>query len=173
MTNVVNLKLFSITFASEFAIKNSRDNIFERNLKQLLTYKNFMMPSFVDILEFAGTFAFGVALAIVYRYAMINNMNMETIQLQKQLAEIENMNAQLQLNAEKSLNLSEVEKYASEKLGLQKPQNYQIEYIKVDKQDLVANKITNENKSGLKKILLKYNQNIRIFIIILWMITWQ
>ena len=57
---------------------------------------------------FMGTVAFGVALAIVYRYAMINNMNMETIQLQKQLNELNNMNAQLQLNAEKSLNLSEV-----------------------------------------------------------------
>lgn len=102
---------------------------------------------------FMGTVAFGVALAIVYRYAMINNMNMETIQLQRQLAEIENMNAQLQLNAEKSLNLSEVEKYASETLGLQKPQNYQIEYIKVDKQDLVKNKVINENKNGLEKIL--------------------
>jgi len=102
---------------------------------------------------FAGTVAFSVALAIVYRYAMINNMNMETIQLQKQLAEIENMNAQLQLNAEKSLNLSEVEKYASETLGLQKPQSYQIEYIKVDKQDLVKNKVINENKTGLEKIL--------------------
>ena len=71
LTNVVNLKLFSITFASEFAIKNSRDNIFERNLKQLLTYKNFMMPSFVDILEFAGTFAFaisGIRLASAKRF---------------------------------------------------------------------------------------------------------
>ena len=102
---------------------------------------------------FAGIVAFSVALAIVYRYAMINNMNMETIQLQKQLAEIENMNAQLQLNAEKSLNLSEVEKYASENLGLQKPQNYQIEYIKVDKHDLIKNKVINENKTGLEKIL--------------------
>ena len=103
---------------------------------------------------FLGTVTFGVALTIVYRFAMINNMNMENIKLKQQLTELNNVNAQLQLNAEKSLNLSEVEKYASEKLGLQKPQNYQIEYIKVDKQDLVANKITNENKSGLKKILL-------------------
>ncbi|MBP3283976.1 MAG: cell division protein FtsL [Clostridia bacterium] len=102
---------------------------------------------------FWGTFTFAVALAIVCRYAMINNMNMETIRLKKQLTELNNMNAQLQLNAEKSLNLSEVEKYASETLGLQKPQNYQIEYIKVAKQDLINNKATNENKTGLEKIL--------------------
>lgn len=103
---------------------------------------------------FLGTVTFALALTIVYRYVMISNMNMENIKLKQQLTELNNVNSQLQLNAEKSLNLSEVEKYASENLGLQKPQNYQIEYIKVDKQDLIANKITNENKSGLEKILL-------------------
>lgn len=103
---------------------------------------------------FLGTITFAVALTIVYRYVMISNMNMENIKLKQQLTELNNVNSQLQLNAEKSLNLSEVEKYASENLGLQKPQNYQIEYIKVDKQDLIANKIVNENKSGLEKILL-------------------
>jgi len=102
---------------------------------------------------FLGTVTFGVALTIVYRFAMINNMNMENIKLKQQLTELNNVNAQLQLNAEKSLNLSEVEKYASENLGLQKPQNYQIEYIKVDKHDLVNNQVINENKTGLKKIL--------------------
>ena len=71
----------------------------------------------------------------------------------QELAELNNVNAQLQLRAEQSVNLSYVEQYAQENLGLQKPQNYQIEYINVNKQDLIDNKVTNENKNWFKEIL--------------------
>ena len=84
---------------------------------------------------------------------MLNNMSMENIKLKKELAELNNVNAQLQLRAEQSVNLSYVEQYAQENLGLQKPQNYQIEYINVNKQDLIDNKVTNENKNWFKEIL--------------------
>ena len=83
---------------------------------------------------FLGVLSFAIALTIVYRYAMLNNMSMENIKLKKELAELNNVNAQ-------------------ENLGLQKPQNYQIEYINVNKQDLIDNKVTNENKNWFKEIL--------------------
>lgn len=102
---------------------------------------------------FLAVSAFGIALLIVYRYAMISDMNMENIKLKKELSEINNMNAQLQLAAEKSVNLSEIEKYAEEKLGLQKPQSYQIEYINLDKEDLIDNKVVTENKNWFGKIV--------------------
>ena len=102
---------------------------------------------------FLGVLSFALALTIVYRYAMLNNMSMENIKLKKELAELNNVNAQLQLRAEQSVNLSYVEQYAQENLGLQKPQNYQIEYINVNKQDLIDNKVTNENKNWFKEIL--------------------
>lgn len=100
-----------------------------------------------------GTIAFMTALTIVYRYAMINNMNMENITLKKELETLNNSNSQLQLLAEQSINLSYVEEYAKENLGLQKPQNYQIEYINVSKQDLIDNNVINENKNWFEEIL--------------------
>jgi len=103
---------------------------------------------------FLGVTAFAFALAIVCRYAMINNMNMENIRLKKELENINNSTAQLKLAAERQVNLSEIEEYAKINLGLQKPQNYQIEYINVDKKDLIDNKVVSENKTGIKEILL-------------------
>jgi len=103
---------------------------------------------------FLGVTAFMFALTIVCRYAMINNMNMENIRLKKELESINNTNAQLKLAAERQINLSEIEEYAKNNLGLQKPQNYQIEYINVDKKDLIDNKVVVENKTGIKEILL-------------------
>lgn len=102
---------------------------------------------------FLGVSSFTIALTIVYRYAMINNMNMENIKLKKELEALNNSNAQLQLLAEQSINLSYVEEYAKENLGLQKPQNYQIEYINVNKQDLIDNNVMSENKNWFKEIL--------------------
>ena len=96
---------------------------------------------------FLGVSAFAVALTIVCRYAMINNMNMENIRLKKELDDINNTNAQLKLAAERKVNLSEIEEYAKNNLGFQKPQNYQIEYINVDKQDLIDNKVVTTNKT--------------------------
>ena len=103
---------------------------------------------------FLGVTVFGFALAKVLRYAMINNMNMENIRLKKELENINNTNAQLKLAAEQKVNLSEIEVYAKENLGLQKPQNYQIEYISIDKHDLVDNKVVTENKNGIKEMFL-------------------
>jgi len=85
---------------------------------------------------------------------MINNMNVKNIRLKKELDNINNTNAQLQLAAERQVNLSEIEEYAKTNLGFQKPQNYQIEYINVDKEDLIDNKIVATNKKGIKEILL-------------------
>lgn len=100
---------------------------------------------------FLGSVIFAIALTIVLRYAMINNMNMENIRLKKELDNINNVNAQLQLAAEKTVNLNEIEAYAKENLGLQKPQNYQIEYINVNKHDLIDNKVVATEKKGFKE----------------------
>lgn len=101
-----------------------------------------------------GVSIFAFALVIVCRYAMINNMNMENISLKKELENINNTNAQLQLTAEQQINLSDIEAYAKNELGFQKPQNYQIEYISIDNEDLIDNKVVTENKTGVKEILL-------------------
>lgn len=101
-----------------------------------------------------GILSFAVALAIVYRYAMINNANMEVINLKKEYESIDKTNTQLMLAAERSVDLKEVERYATEELGLQKPQSYQIEYINLNKQDFINNQQTIENKNWIETVIL-------------------
>ena len=107
-----------------------------------------------------GVAGFTIALTIVLRYAMINNMNMENIRLKKELDSINNTNAQLKLAAEQKVNLSEIEVYAKEKLGLNKPQNYQIEYINIDKHDLIDNKTVVSKENGIKEF---FNNIVEFF----------
>ena len=103
---------------------------------------------------FLGIVTFTVALTIVYRYAAVNRLNTEVIALKNELEEINVVNSQLKLNAEKNINYDEVEKYAIQNLGMQKSQAYQIEYINIEKEDVVNNTVTNENKNKLKEVIL-------------------
>ena len=103
---------------------------------------------------FLGVVTFAVALTIVYRYAAVNKLNTEVIKLKNEWEEINVLNAQLKLNAERSINYDEIEKYAIQNLGMQRSQAYQIEYINIDKEDIVNNAITNENKNKLKEVIL-------------------
>ena len=79
----------------------------------------------------------------------------ENIRLKKELQNINNTNAQLQLAAERMVNLSEIEAYAKNELGLQKPQNYQIEYINIDKEDLINNNVTINEGSWISNMFSK------------------
>jgi hypothetical protein len=67
---------------------------------------------------------------------------------------VEYLNSQLKLNAEKSINYDEIEKYAIQNLGMQKSQAYQIEYINIDKEDIVNNSVVFENKNKVKEVIL-------------------
>jgi len=100
-----------------------------------------------------GVIVFSLALTMVYRFTIINNLNLEVIELKSDLEEINTLNAQLKFAAEKSINLSEIEKYATENLGMQKLQNYQIEYINLEKKDLLTNEENIENENVISKIV--------------------
>jgi hypothetical protein len=85
---------------------------------------------------------------------MVNRINTEVLSLKKELEEINTVNAQLKISAEKNINYNEIEKYAIQNLGMQKAQAYQIEYITTDKEDIINNSITNENKNKLSEVIL-------------------
>lgn len=103
---------------------------------------------------FFGILIFSASLAIVYRYAMVNKINMEVLTLKKELEEVNVLNSQLKMSAEKNVNYSEIEKYAIQNLGMQKPQTYQIEYITTEKEDIINNSIPIENKNKVSEVIL-------------------
>lgn len=80
---------------------------------------------------------FGILLAISYRNSLINESFTRKEQLQAQLGVTQKENEQLQVNIENSLNLSNIEKLAKEKLGMQKLDNTQKVYINLPKKDYV------------------------------------
>lgn len=80
---------------------------------------------------------FLILLAVSYRSSLINEKFNEIQTAKEQLASIEKTNGQLQVSIEGSLNLSNVEEAAKEKLGMQKLDNGQKVFVTLDKKDYV------------------------------------
>ncbi len=102
---------------------------------------------------------FLIFLAISYRNSLITERFNEIQDKKLQLASIEKTNGQLEVSIEESMNLSNVEKEAKEKLGMQKLTNDQKVYINLDKKDYTESKtnesVVEEEKSWFDKLIDK------------------
>ena len=102
---------------------------------------------------------FIVLLAISYRNSQINESFNKVQTLKKELSSIEKENEQLKVNIENSLNLSNIEKQAKEKLGMQKLSSNQTIYINLPKKDYVETApekvIVQEEKNWFEKFIDK------------------
>lgn len=102
---------------------------------------------------------FASFVVISYRNSLINESFNENEKLKSNLAAIQKENEQLKVNLENSLNLSNIEKMAEKKLGMQKLDNSQKVYVSLDKQDYVEpaseEVVIGEEKSWLEQLLDK------------------
>lgn len=80
---------------------------------------------------------FAILLAVSYRNSLINESFNQNAKLKSKLAITQKENEQLQVNIESNLNLSNIEKLAKERLGMQKLDNSQKVYVSLPKKDYV------------------------------------
>lgn len=104
---------------------------------------------------------FAVLFTISYRNTQINEKFNEVQDLKTELASLQKENEQLQVTIENSLNLSNIEKQAKEKLGMQKLTNKQTVYINLAKEDYIESATEKveiddtDNESWIQKIIDK------------------
>ena len=100
---------------------------------------------------------FGILFAISYQNSLINESFNRKTELQAQLSATQKENEQLQVNIENSLNLSNIEKLAKEKLGMQKLDNSQKVYVSLPKKDYVEpaseEVVIEEQQSWFQKLI--------------------
>ena len=108
---------------------------------------------------------FIVLFAISYQNSLITESFNEKEALKKNLATIEKENEQLKVNIENSLNLTNIEQLAKERLGMQKLDNSQKVYINLDKKDYVQSAteevVIEQEKTWWEKIIEVLTQNIK------------
>lgn len=106
---------------------------------------------------------FIVLLAICYRNSIINEEFSEVKSMQKELAQLEKENEQLNINIQNDLNLSQIEKSAKELLGMQKLTSKQTVNVNLSKKDYVepsSEKVVIEENKDLLTIIINFLKNI-------------
>ena len=100
---------------------------------------------------------FSILFAISYRNSLIDERFNEKEELKKELSVLQKENAQLQINIQNSLNLSNIEKSATKMLGMQKLDDSQKIYVSLPKKDYVEpaseQVIVTEEKGWFQKIM--------------------
>lgn len=77
------------------------------------------------------------AFSVLCRGVMITDKANQISETKKELAKIEAQNQEMQVEIDKALDLSRIEKLASDKLNMRRPEKYQICYINLDRVDYV------------------------------------
>jgi len=100
---------------------------------------------------------------IMYRYALITELNYDIAKADSDYNKIKENNARLLVEIEKETDLRKIKEIAEEKLNMQKPDKFQTVYISVPKNDftVVADAYKNadkENTSVLSALLDKVSK---------------
>lgn len=92
---------------------------------------------------------FAMTMFVIYRYNVINEKNLDSQTLKKQLEQAEAGLLTAQIEVEQNTDLNKIEAYAKQQLGMQKPDKNQTIYVDTSKTSKSV-EITQE-KSGIEK----------------------
>lgn len=91
-------------------------------------------------------FVFTLGIIVIYRYALLTELNYNIGKQTRIYNDIKNGNIQLKAEIQNGMDLNKVREIAENKLGMQKPDKYQIVYIRVPKTDVT--KVAEANNSA-------------------------
>lgn len=135
-----------------------------RNIKIKQEEQNIQLAKKKAKMVFYLVAGFAVLFAIGYRNSQINEAFTKKQTLEKQISQLQKENEQLEVSIQNSLNLSQIEALAKEKLGMQKLTGSQTNYIDLQKKDYIEagseEIILDENSQNILERIITYIKNI-------------
>lgn len=103
---------------------------------------------------------FALGFVLMYRYALITEVNYNLNRLERQYTEIRNENSRLKVAIETETDLAKVKELAQQRLGMQEPDMFQIVYVNIPKSDYtaVAESYHNMDKSSKSMFAMLLNK---------------
>ena len=110
-------------------------NVYEENevLKAKKQYKNNRKAKARVVISVLVVFVAG--LVVMYRFALITQLNYNIYKSEKQYYDIRNENMLIRAQVEKDTDLASIKEIAETRLAMQKPDKSQVVYIKVPRND--------------------------------------
>lgn len=99
---------------------------------------------------FGIVIVFSLCLVLMYRYALITEMNLTAINSEKEYKQIKDENSRLRVEIEKQTDINTIREIAEGKLNMHKPEKNQIVYIYVPKNDYTVVSEDYENREELQ-----------------------
>ena len=130
--------------------KNTKTSKKSKNNKQVQFKNKLKLFVFLGII-------FAVMFAICYRYSLIDQQFKDIQSMKKQYIALQTTNDQLEIGIQSSLDLTNIERYAKDKLGMQKATAGQVKYVEIEKEDKVE---LNENLVEEKNVFQNFFEEI-------------
>lgn len=130
--------------------KKNKSDLNKKNKEKLKMQKKVRAKTILYLIA-----TFSVLFCICYRYSLINEEFKKLNSAKTELSKIQKDNEALKSNIENSVNLTNIEKIAMEKLGMQKLDKSQMVYISLEKEDYCETETENiidEEKSIIEKV---------------------
>jgi len=106
-----------------------------RAIRQALSRQRLKLLAGIVLMVLTVTAVFG---AVVYRQAMILEMNFQNLEMERSIRNIDQENSQISENLAQKTNLDEIRQLAVGKLGLQDPAHSQIVTVRIPQTDRVV-----------------------------------
>lgn len=93
---------------------------------------------------------FAMSMIIIYRFNIINEKNLQSQSLKKELEQVDASLVSAQIEVEQNTDLSKIEAYAKQQLGMQKPGKNQTVYVDTSEASRVVS--TEQNMNLLESV---------------------
>jgi cell division protein FtsL len=104
---------------------------------------------------------FAMLMVITFRFNLISENNLTLQNLKTQLERVQSNLAATEMGVEQSTDLTKIEAYAKQKLGMQKPDKNQVVYIDTAKDTSVVKDTNKSFVDGIIESIKEYINNIK------------
>lgn len=130
----------------------NRVRVVKRNREQMLSKsKNIRRICAIVVIAMSAGF-------MISQFVNVNETEQQIASLQKQLTELESTTSQMIFDMEQSVDLAAIEKEATTRLGMQRPEKYQTIYVNVKQEDMTEK--TAGEVEGLGNSIISALKNI-------------
>lgn len=144
-------------------IQYSQYDVYEKN-QVLKEKKKYRSNRFIKIKVVLSVLLVSfVGFTAIYRYALITDLNYKISKLKTEHKNLVNDNLRLRIAIEKNTDLAEIKSVAENRLGMQKPDKYQIVYIRVPKDNFTVASDTYKYKEENHQFLTSILNKVDIF----------
>lgn len=139
-------------------IQQTQDTIIQNQKaakKKKIIEKRRKEKKFISKTAFICLVIFSSSVFMISRYIELDSTNKMVSSLEKELKEAEAYTSQKSFELEQSVDLMKIEEEATTRLGMQRPEKYQIVYINMkneDTTDVTANEVEGVKNNILEKV---------------------